>query len=47
MIGAEAEGLGVYADFVVTLVKTRGAFTGAAGDATRGEGYCFKRGDES
>jgi hypothetical protein len=36
MIGAEEQGLGVYADFVVTLVKTRGAFTGAAGDATRG-----------
>ncbi|GHJ84675.1 hypothetical protein NliqN6_1077 [Naganishia liquefaciens] len=35
LIGAEERGLGVYADFVVTLVKTRGAFTGAAGDATR------------
>ncbi|KAJ9104524.1 hypothetical protein QFC21_002020 [Naganishia friedmannii] len=29
MIGAEEQGLGVYADFVVTLVKTKGAFTGA------------------
>ncbi|KAJ9115202.1 hypothetical protein QFC20_001069 [Naganishia adeliensis] len=35
MIGAEEEGLGVYADFVVTLVKTRGAVTGPAGDAAR------------
>lgn len=39
MIGAEEEGLGVYADFVVTLVKTRGAVTGPAGDATRGRFY--------
>lgn len=32
MIGAEQAGLAVYADFVVTLVKTRGgAVTGAAG----------------
>lgn len=36
MVGAEEQGLAVYADFVVTLVKTRGAFTGAAGDAARG-----------
>lgn len=35
MIGAEEQGLGVYADFVVTLVKTKGAFTGAAQE-TRG-----------
>ncbi|KAI5454395.1 Golgi transport complex subunit 4, variant 2 [Naganishia albida] len=34
MIGAEQAGLAVYADFVVTLVKTRGgAVTGAAGAA--------------
>jgi hypothetical protein len=29
MIGAEEAGLAVYADFVVTLVKTRGAVTGS------------------